>query len=90
MTNHLAYLTGITMAALEIGNAEGIVQLLGTLSGTGLLIWIVLHKHKEAEKLREENRQLTRELGKKCGNCELARAANELLTDHVKHHDEHN
>jgi hypothetical protein len=49
----------------------------------------VLHKHKEAEKLREENRQLTRELGKKCGNCELAKAANEFLTDHVKHHEEH-
>lgn len=89
MTNNLAFVTGAAMAAMEISNAGDVVQMLGTLSGTGLLIWIVLHKHKEAEKLREENRQLTRDLGKKCVNCELAKAANDFLTDHVKHHEEH-
>lgn len=88
MTNHLAYLSGITLAALELGNAEGFIQMLGTLSGTGLLVWIVIHKDKEATQLRKENRELTRELSNKCKNCTLTKAANDLLTD--SHHDKNN
>lgn len=104
MTNQLAYATGLTVAALELGSVESLFQSIGTLSGTGLLIWLVLHETKERDKdktqfqeelreLRKENHELSRELGKKCSNCKLANAANDMLKhageDHIdeKHHE---
>lgn len=105
MTNHLACVTGLTVAALELGSVESLFQSIGTLSGTGLLIWLVLHKTRERDKdktqfqeelreLRRENHELSRELGKKCSNCKLANAANDMLKhageDHIdqdKHHE---
>ena len=105
MTNQIAYITGLTVAALELGSVESLFQSIGTLSGTGLLIWLVLHKTKERDKdktqfqeelreLRKENHELSRELGKKCSNCKLANAANDMLKhageDHIdqeKHHE---
>lgn len=80
------------MAALEFGSVESVLQSVGTLSGTGLLVWLVLHKTRERDKdkkqfaeelreLRKENHELSRELGKKCANCSLAAAANRLLED---------
>lgn len=92
MTNHLAYATGACMAALELGSVESLLQSVGTLSGTGLLVWLVIHKTRERDKdkqthaeelreLRRENHELSRELGKKCANCSLATAANRLLED---------
>lgn len=50
MTNHLACWTGTLMAAIELGQAESLLQAVGTLSGTGLLVWLVLHKTKERDK----------------------------------------
>lgn len=90
MQNHLAYITGTVVAALEFGQVESVLQSVGTLSGTGLLVWLVIHKTKERDKdkaqfqaelreLRQENHELSRELGKKCANCQLANAANSLL-----------
>ena len=92
MQNHLAYVTGVTLAALELGSVESLLQSVGTLSGTGLLVWLVVHKTKERDEdkkqyqeelreLRTENHALSRELGKKCANCSLANAANRLLED---------
>lgn len=80
------------MAALEFGSVESVLQSVGTLSGTGLLVWLVLHKTRERDKdkqqfqeelreLRRENHELSRELGKKCSNCSLANAANRLLEE---------
>lgn len=91
MTDHIvAYCTGISLAALEFGQVESVLQSVGTLSGTGLLVWLVIHKTRERDKdklqfqeelreLRKENHELSRELGKKCANCKLANAANNML-----------
>lgn len=92
MNNTLAYGIGAALAALELGSVESLLQSVGTLSGTGLLVWLVVHKTKERDKdkkqyqeelreLRRENHELSRELGKKCSNCSLANAANRLLED---------
>lgn len=92
MNNNLAYGIGAALAALELGSVESLLQSVGTLSGTGLLVWLVVHKTKERDKdkkqfqdelreLRQENHALSRELGKKCANCSLANAANRLLED---------
>ena len=104
MTNQIAYITGLTVAALELGSVESLFQSIGTLSGTGLLIWLVLHKTKERDKdktqfqeelreLRKENHELSRELGKKCSNCKLANAANDMLKhageDHIDQNNHH-
>ena len=90
MTESIAYTTGICLAALELGHVESVLQSVGTLSGTGLLVWLVIHKTRERDKdkqqfqeelreLRRENHELSRELGKKCSNCKLANAANAML-----------
>lgn len=100
MTNHIAWWTGSVMAFFELGQAESLFQAVGTLSGTGLLVWLVLHKTKERDKdkkqyqeelreLRKENHDLSRELGKKCSNCKLANAANSLLQHAGEEHFEH-
>ena len=100
MTNHLACWTGTLMAAIELGQAESLLQAVGTLSGTGLLVWLVLHKTKERDKdkaqyqeelreLRRENHELSRELGKKCANCKLANAANTMLQHAGEEHFDH-
>lgn len=100
MTNHLACWIGTLMAAIELGQAESLLQAVGTLSGTGLLVWLVLHKTKERDKdkaqyqeelreLRKENHELSRELGKKCANCKLANAANTMLQHAGEEHFDH-
>lgn len=79
MTNYIQTTTAATLAVLSIPQAADIVQLGGSLVGTALLVWIIIRKERDCERLRTENHELSRELGKKCRNCELAKAANELL-----------
>lgn len=86
MTNYIPTAAAATMAVLSIPQAADIVQLGGSLVGTALLVWIIVRKEKDCERLRTENHELSRELGKKCRNCELARAANELLADAGREH----
>ena len=74
------------MAVLSIPQAADIVQLGGSLVGTALLVWIIVRKERDCDRLRQENHELSRELGKKCRNCELAKAANELLADAGREH----
>ena len=86
MTNYMPTMAAAAMAVLSIPQAADIVQLGGSLVGTALLVWIIVRKERDCERLRMENHELSRELGKKCRNCELARAANELLADAGREH----
>lgn len=89
MTNHATVVVGAVLSSALLPGAEGFAQVAATLIGTGLLTWIVVMQSRELNKLREVNRELNRELGKKCRNCELAQAANELLADAGKEHNKH-
>lgn len=86
MTNYIQTVGAATLAVLSIPQAADIVQLGGSLVGTALLVWIIVRKERDCERLRTENHELSRELGKKCRNCELARAANELLAGAGREH----
>ncbi|MBQ7024880.1 MAG: hypothetical protein IJN29_14980 [Akkermansia sp.] len=86
MTHHLPTSAAALLAVLSIPQAADIVQLGGSLVGTALLVWIIVRKERDCERLRQENHELSRELGKKCRNCELAKAANELLADAGREH----
>lgn len=86
MTNYIQTVGAATLAVLSIPQAADIVQLGGSLVGTALLVWIIVRKERDCERLRTENHELSRELGKKCRNCELAKAANELLADAGREH----
>lgn len=86
MTNYIHTTAAATLAVLSIPQAADIVQLGGSLVGTALLVWIIVRKERDCERLRTENHELSRELGKKCRNCELAKAANELLADAGREH----
>lgn len=86
MTNYIPTTAAATLAVLSIPQAADIVQLGGSLVGTALLVWIIVRKERDCERLRTENHELSRELGKKCRNCELAKAANELLADAGREH----
>lgn len=86
MTNYIQTVCAATLAVLSIPQAADIVQLGGSLVGTALLVWIIVRKERDCERLRTENHELSRELGKKCRNCELAKAANELLADAGREH----
>lgn len=86
MTNHIAVVTGAVLSSALLPGAESIAQVGATLVGTGLLTWIAIWQNREISKLRTENHELSRELGKKCRNCELAKAANELLADAGREH----
>lgn len=86
MTSYMQTGAAAMLAVLSIPQAADVVQLGGSLVGTALLVWIIVRKERDCERLRQENHELSRELGKKCRNCELARAANELLTGAGREH----
>lgn len=92
MTNNAAVILGAVLTTALIPGAEDIAQVGMTLTGGGLLTWIAIMQGREIKTLRAENRDLNRELGKKCKNCELARQANRMLTgagDEYMHEQEH-
>ena len=86
MTNNLlACATGAVMAAVQVANTAngaGALESIPTLGGVGLLVWIVICQTKECDKLREQLRKAY----EKCGNCRLARAANDTLIEAGKEH----
>lgn len=86
MTNYIPTTAAAMLAVLSIPQAADVVQLGGSLVGTALLVWIIVRKERDCERLRQENHELSRELGKKCRNCELAKAANELLAGAGREH----
>lgn len=86
MTNDVAVFVGACMAALSIPGAGDWVQLGGSLVGTGLLVWIIVRKERDCEALRRVNHELSKELVRRCGECSLARAANESLIEAGKEH----
>lgn len=86
MTENLGVWAGAVMAALSIPGAENWVQMGGSLLGTGLLVWIIVRKERDCQELRKVNHELSKELVKRCGECSLARAANESLIEAGKEH----
>ncbi len=89
MPNHLTVVTGAVLSAALLPGAESLAQIGATLIGTGLLTWIAVWQSREINKLRAENRDLNRELGKKCKNCALAQKANSMLADAGSEYMEH-
>lgn len=83
MTNNiLACLTGATLAAAELASGSaGTIESITQLGGLGVLVWIALRQSKELDKLREQLRESYR----KCGDCALARAANNNLIEQAEH-----
>lgn len=79
MTNNIAVVIGAALTAAVLPGAEDIAQVGLTLTGGGLLTWIAIMQGRELKALRDENRELSRELGKKCKNCDLAKKANSML-----------
>ncbi len=93
MTNNAAVALGAVLTTALIPGAEDIAQVGMTLTGGALLTWIAIMQGREIKTLRAENRELNRELGKKCKNCDLARQANRMLTgagDEYMHEQDHN
>ena len=86
MTNYVQTIAAASLSLMSIPQAADVVQLGGSLVGTSLLVWIAVMQSREIKTLRSENHELSRELGKKCRNCELARAANDLLADAGREH----
>ena len=86
MTDNMGIMTALTLAALAIPGASDWVQLGGSLVGTGLLVWIIVRKERDCEALRRVNHELSKELVRRCGECSLARAANESLIEAGKEH----
>ena len=80
MTNHATTVLGVVLSSAALPGSDNFVQVAATLIGTGLLTWIAVMQGREISRLRGENRDLSRELGKKCRNCSLAQTANEMLT----------
>ena len=80
MTNYIQTIAAASLSLMSIPQAADVVQLGGSLVGTSLLVWIAVMQSREIKTLRNENHELSRELGKKCRNCELAQAANDMLT----------
>lgn len=89
MTNNLTVVVGAVLTTALIPGAEDIAQVTLTLTGGGLLTWIAIMQSRELNKLRTANRELNRELGKKCKNCTLAQKANSMLTDAGNEYMEH-
>lgn len=89
MTNHAAICIGATLSAALLPGAESFAQVGATLIGTGLLTWITIMQGREIKTLRTENRDLNRELGKKCRNCPLAQKANNMLASAGNEYMEH-
>ena len=86
MTDNLTAWAGAVLAALAIPGASDWVQLGGSLVGTGLLVWIIVRKERDCQELRRVNHELSKELVRRCGECSLARAANESLIEAGKEH----
>lgn len=80
MTNNAAMFLGVALSSAALPGSENLVQVAAGVIGTGLLTWIAVMQGREITRLRDANRDLSRELGKKCRNCELAQAANDMLT----------
>lgn len=89
MTNNLAVALGAVLTTALIPSADDIAQVGMGITGGGLLTWIAIMQGREIKTLRAENRELNRELGKKCKNCDLARKANSMLTDAGDEYMEH-
>lgn len=87
MTNHATTVLGVVLSSATLPGSENLVQVAAGIIGTGLLTWIAIMQSREISRLRDANRDLNRELGKKCRNCELAQAANEMLTHAGKEHE---
>lgn len=81
MTNAPTICCGAVLSTALLPGAESVAQIGATLIGTGLLTWIAIMQARELTKLREENRQLNRELGSNCKTCILAKQANAMLTE---------
>lgn len=79
MTNHVGIVCGAVLSTALLPGAESVAQVGATLIGTGLLTWITISQGNEIRSLRKENRELAREIGKKCGGCELVKTANSML-----------
>jgi len=86
MTNDFAVFVGACMAALSIPVEGDWVQLGSSLVGTGLLVWIIVRKERDCEALRKVNHELSKELVRRCGECSLAKAANNSLIEAGKEH----
>lgn len=85
MTNSVAAcLTGGVLAASELASGAGLIESITNLGGLGVLVWIAVRQGKEIDKLRE----LVRESFRKCGDCVLARAANNSLIEAAEHESE--
>lgn len=87
-SNLIACATGAVVAAMQVATAAEASNAMGavpTLGGVGLLVWIVINLTKENDKLREQLRQAHQ----KCGDCRLARAANDALIEAGKEMFEH-
>jgi len=85
MTNSVvACMTGGVLAASELASGAGFIESVTNLGGLGVLVWIAIKQGKEIDKLRE----LVREGFRKCGDCVLARAANNNLIEAVEHENE--
>lgn len=91
MTNHVGIVCGAVLSTALLPGAESVAQVGATLIGTGLLTWITISQGNEIRSLRKENRELAREIGKKCGGCELVKTANSMLKaagdDYMEHVD---
>ena len=81
MTNYIPTAAAAGLAVLSIPQAADLVQLGGSLVGTALLVWIIVRKERDCERLRQENHNLTCELAQRCRDCTLTAAANNLLAD---------
>lgn len=84
-SNLIACGTGAAVAAMQVASAaagSGALDSVPTLGGVGVLVWIVLHQARECDKLREQ----LREAHRKCGDCRLAKAANDALVEAGKEH----
>lgn len=89
MTNYVSVAAGAVLSTALLPGAESFAQVGATLIGTGLLTYIAVMQGREIQKLRADNRELSRELGKKCKNCVLAQKANSMLTDAGSDYMEH-
>ncbi|MBR5888704.1 MAG: hypothetical protein IKY92_01505 [Akkermansia sp.] len=90
MTNHVGIVCGAVLSTALLPGAESVAQVGATLIGTGLLTWITISQGNEIRSLRKENRELAREIGKKCGGCELVKTANSMLKAAGDDYMEHN
>lgn len=105
MTSQVNGVLGLLVATASVQAVKDPVDAVAAVSGVALMIWLTARKSRECEKLREENHQLreehhalreelqglSRELGKRCSDCTLVRAANsEFIENRAEHHEKQN